>query len=217
MKTIRLYGEMGRKFGREFRMAVGTPAEAIRALCAVVPGFRAYLYSHRADHFRVLVGLEAQDEDGLRAPVGESEVIRFVPVVAGAKDGFGRIVLGAVLIVAAIWSGGATSGLLYSMGTSMVLSGVAELLAGTQASIGAAVSGNNEMETWTFGAPTLTTGQGGCVPLLLGTMRIGGHLISAGIDAQTWQEYGFGGAAPDNDGTIGGDGDTSPWCAAIAP
>ena len=34
IRTVRLYGWLGRAFGREHRLAVASPAEAVRALCA---------------------------------------------------------------------------------------------------------------------------------------------------------------------------------------
>jgi predicted phage tail protein len=227
-KTIRLYGDMGKRFGKVFKLDVDTPAEAIRALTVIRPGFREYLQEHHASPFRVLVGDEPQDEAGIVGPVGSREVIKIVPMVVGSTDSpLGRIVLGAVLIYltwgagASIMAGwGVSAGLVAgasAIGWSMVLGGVSQMLANTPESSGANLSGNNDKDAWSFGSPTLTTGQGGAVPLGYGTMRIGGAVISAGIDAQTWQDKGFGGAASDNAGTLGGNGDTSPWVWAIAP
>jgi predicted phage tail protein len=231
-KTIRLYGDMGKKFGRVFKLEVSNPAEAIHALRITVPGFDAYLREHMTDAFRVLVGSDDRGEEDLSAPMGQNEVIKIVPIITGSTNSIlGRIVLGAALVYltwgaasgAAGWWGAAGSvgaglaGAVGAIGWSMVLGGVAQMLANTPASVGSGLSGNNDKETWSFGSPTLTTGQGGAVPLGYGTMRIGGAVISAGIDAHTWQDKGFGGAAPDNAGTQGGDGDTSPWVWAIAP
>jgi predicted phage tail protein len=221
-KTIRLYGDMGKRFGRVFHLDVATPAEAIRALTVIRPGFRDYLQARIDAPFRVIVGEEAQDEAGLGAPVGMAECIRIVPMVAGAKDGFGQILLGAALIVASMYIPGAwtlgamsVSTAVAGIGFSMVLGGVAQMLAKTQP--GTTGFSSNDLQTWTFGSPTVTVGQGGCVPLCYGKMRVGGHIISAGINAETWQDKGFGGLASNNTGTITGDGDTSPWVAAIAP
>lgn len=36
LRTIRLYGLLGARFGRKFRLAVSNPAEAVRALCAIL-------------------------------------------------------------------------------------------------------------------------------------------------------------------------------------
>jgi predicted phage tail protein len=227
-KTVRLYGDMGKKFGRVFELEVSNPAEAIHALRITVPGFDAYLREHMTDAFRVLVGSDDRGEEDLSAPMGQNEVIKIVPIITGSSDSpLGRIIIGAALIYltwgaagASVMAGwGASAGLVSgvsAIGWSMVLGGVAQMLANTPA-FGSGLSGNNDKETWSFGSPTLTTGQGGAVPLGYGTMRIGGAVISAGIDAHTWQDKGFGGAAPDNAGTQGGDGDTSPWVWAIAP
>ena len=45
LRTIRLYGEAGRRFGRVHRLALDTNsvAEAVQALCSQIAGFRAYL------------------------------------------------------------------------------------------------------------------------------------------------------------------------------
>ena len=224
LKTIKLYGELRARFGKIHTLDVATPAEAVRALCVLRPGFRAYMQEHLESPFRVIVGATDVDEKGLTAPVGQAEVIKIIPVVAGAKDGFTTFLIGAAIFAASggwgtalqVGGGGwlATAGL--SIGVSMMLGGVAQLLAKTPESAGSGLDSSRDAETWSFSSPTLTTGQGGCVPLLYGTMRVGGHVISAGIDAQTWQDKGFGGMAPDNAGTRSGDGDTSPWVWAKA-
>src|SRR5690606_355471 len=42
-RTIRLYGILGATFGREYKLSVVSPKEAIRALCVIVPGFERFL------------------------------------------------------------------------------------------------------------------------------------------------------------------------------
>lgn len=214
MKTIRLYGSLRKKFGKGFRLAVDTPAEGIHALRCQVPGFRQHFQEHAHDAFRVIVGKEDRDEAGLHVPCGKSEVIKIVPVVAGAKsDGF-QFILGAVFtVVGTVYS----MPWLTNMGLSMMMGGVAQMLADSPKGLFDPSTTTSDIDTFTFNSPTATTGQGGCVPVLYGRHRICGHVISAGIDAQTWQDKGFGGAAPDNVGTRGGNGDTSPWVWAIAP
>ncbi|WP_291271865.1 hypothetical protein [Geothrix sp.] len=234
-----LYGDMRKKFGKRHDLAVNSPAEAIRALCITRPGFDAYLRA-RLDHpFRVLRSEEALDEKGCLAPVGRTDVIKIVPVVAGAgSDDFGKILLGAAMIGLAIWNpmGWAAIGsagawglsALSNMGIAMVLGGVAGLLATTPHVANAGLDGSKNEETFSFSGPTLTTGQGGAVPVLYGTMRIGGHVISLGIDAaggepggiarHTWQVGGFDmevcGTA--DDGAQHGNGDSIPWMWAKA-
>ena len=43
VRTIRLYGVLGATFGREYRLSVASPKEAIRALSIIVPGFERFL------------------------------------------------------------------------------------------------------------------------------------------------------------------------------
>lgn len=214
MKTIRLYGAMGKRFGRVFRLDVATPAEAIHALRRQVPGFRDYLLENAQAPFRVIVGGRDSDVDRLAMPCGRSEVIKIVPMVAGAKDGGFQAILGGVLaIVGTVYS----MPWLTNIGLSMMAGGVAQMLAESPKGAFNPSTTTSDIDTFSFNSPTLTTGQGGSVPVLYGKHRVGGHVISAGIDTQTWQVKGFGGAAPDEDGTRGGDGDTSPWVWAIAP
>ncbi len=223
MKLIRLYGDLGKKFGKRISLNVANSAEAIRALCVLKPGFRAYLYEHKSDPFQVIVGGEAMDEDGLRYPVGSGDTIKIVPVVRGSKDGFGSILMGIALIVVSIYApymsvglwGTATVGsVIAGVGFSMVLGGVAGLLAPAPPSTD---PGQQDAKTWSFGSPTLTSGQGGCVPLGYGTMRIGGSIISSGVESQTWQAGGFGGLAQTDDGVTYGNGSSIPWSWSIAP
>jgi predicted phage tail protein len=53
LKTVRLYGHLARKFGREFKFHVTSPSEAVAALKATVPGFEAYMISHSAPGYHV--------------------------------------------------------------------------------------------------------------------------------------------------------------------
>lgn len=210
MKRILFYGAMRKRFGKGRTLEVGSVAEMSRALMATMPGWREFCLKH---DFQILVGEAPISEDQLRDPVGVTETIKLVPVVAGAKDEMFQIVVGAALIAVGVtfqqpW--------LVSIGVSMVLGGVAQMLADVPGG-SFEPSQTDDIETFGFSNPTLTTGQGGCVPVGYGRMRVGGHVISAGIDAQTWQTGGFGGRATVEDGTRYGDGDVSPWVWAVAP
>ena len=43
MVLVRLYGKLGKLFGREHRLSVSSVREAIRALCIMVPGLDRWL------------------------------------------------------------------------------------------------------------------------------------------------------------------------------
>ena len=226
LTRIELYGHLRKRFGRRFMLAVGSPAEAIRALCFQVKGFRAWVEAHSEPGYRVIVGTEPATMDTLGNPVGGGEVIKIIPVVGGAHGDVGQILLGAALIYltwgagASVLAGwGASAGLVSAtsaIGWSMVLGGVASMLA-TPPQVGATgQNGPSDMPYYSFGSPTVTIGQGRPVPLLYGQVRVGGAIVSAGIVSEGYQPGGFGGACPTDDGTITGNGDTAPWVAAIA-
>ena len=216
LKRIILYGHLRKRFGRCFEFAVNSPAEAMRAMCSQVEGFAEYLREHSMPGYRVLVGEEVRDVEGLQAPVGRG-VIKIVPVVAGAKgNGFG-VIAGAVLTVVGYYF---EQPWLVNMGMAMMLGGVSTLLANNPAYVPPTPEAKTESDppAYSFNGPHMTVGQGNPVPVLLGgPLRIGGALISMGISAEEWPTRGLGGLAPDELGTRGGDGDLSPWVWAVKP
>ena len=224
MKRILLYGSLKRKFGREFLKDVATPAEAIIALKATLPGFKDFLIQHSKSHFKVMAGFTPRTEDGLWDPCGKN-TIRIVPVVSGAKEaGMGQTIVGAALVaVGAVMTlyGANPFGLtLMKMGTMMMVGGVAQMLAGTQKAVMApsASKGPDDTPSYAFGGPHMTLGQGNPYPVLLGgPLRIGGALVSVGLCSESFPDKGLGGMAADNAGTVAGNGDTSPWVWALAP
>lgn len=229
LKTIRLYGHLGRRFQREYRFAVGSVQEAIRALGSQVPGFMEAL---SVGHYRIMVGQEAQTMETLSHPVGRTETIRIVPVVEGAfGDDAINILVGAAVVamtwgagggLLGTWIGASAAGYVGSLGMAMVLGGVASMLANPPQVGQQGPSGPADTPSYAFGSPTVTVGQGRPVPLGYGEMEVGGAIISAGIVSEAYQHGGFGGACPPDingkdSGTITGNGDSIPWMAAIQP
>lgn len=222
-KDVRLYGHLGKRFGKRFRLDVGSVGETFRALDSQLPGFAAYVAANGS--YRVLVGKDACTLDTLGDPVGSMEVIKIVPVVAGAHGDLGQILLGAALIAVAWWNplgwstvagswGAAGLGAMSSIGMAMVLGGVAGLLAAPPRT----PTSGSDTPSYSFGSPTATVGQGNPVPLFYGgPLRVGGAVVSAGIVSEDYQSKGFGGAATDDLGNWSGNGDSIPWCAAVAP
>ena len=182
LKTVKLLGAAGRKFGRSFQLAVKSPAEAFRALCVLCPGLKAWVLAQheKGVAWRVVTddatGLEAEE---LKRETGE-ETIVFAPVMrgAGGDGGFFSIILGVLLIAASliITFGTAGGGLaLGLLGASLVLGGVAQLLTPTptlpkQAETGE--EGSNELESNLFTRGSSNAAQGEVVPVLYGQRRI---------------------------------------------
>ena len=187
MIPVILLGELGKKFGRRFTLDIKNPAEAIRALCANFPGFAQFVSTSedRNVGYRVVVGREDIVVDDLHTPSGR-QVIKIVPVVGGAGKA-GKIIVGAVLIAAAIFYPPLAAFTLYgtttlaavafSVGVSLVLNGVIQMLAPQPKTPD---KGPENMPSYTFNGPVNTTAQGYPVPVGFGRMIIGSAIISAG-------------------------------------
>lgn len=85
-RTIRLYGVLGATFGREFKLSVSSPKEAIRALSVIVPGFERFLNTskQRGLTYAVFSGKRNLLNDELSMD-RSTEEIRIAPVIIGSK------------------------------------------------------------------------------------------------------------------------------------
>lgn len=180
IRTIRLYGILGTKFGRVHQLAVNSAAEAIRALSIMVPGFERFLAESKDNgfSFAVFIGGENIDETQLRNPPG-SDDIRIAPVIEGSKrGGVFQTIVGITLMVASIWYPP-----LFSVGLALTMGGIAQMLAPQLQGLGAEDRPENK-PSYSFNGPVNTSAQGNPVPLLYGEMITGSAVISAGIFAE---------------------------------
>lgn len=187
---IRLTGMLGRKFGREFNLAVSNVKEAMRALCSQVEGFEHYMRTAKEKYnqgFAVFYDDYNLSEEELLNPVGKS-VIKVVPLTIGSKEGgWLNVILGIVLIVVGVVLSftpfAVLSGPLINMGIAMVIGGVVQLL--TPKPKGRAAQDNPENQPgFNFNGPVNTQAQGNPVSVLLGRAIIGSAVLSAGIEAR---------------------------------
>lgn len=198
--TVMLYGFLGKQFGRAHRYDVRSPAEAVRALTATLPGFRQALVDGGA--YRVLVGgKDALPIERIGDPISQRESIRIVPVVAGSR-GVGQIIIGAALIyfsgglaaafgaTAAVGGAAGTAGFLgitaatfSSIGISLVLGGVSQMLfAPPKMETRDAVQ---NQPSYAFDGAVNTAAQGNPVPFLYGgPLIVGSQVVSAGLTAE---------------------------------
>lgn len=191
MKTVKLLGELGKKFGKSFKLDVKSPAEAVRALRANFSEFDRHLIEsgNRGVGYRVLVGKKAQSIDEIHNPAGNEE-IRFVPVLQGAGGGVGNVIAGAVLLVAAaalniVAPFNPISPYLISAGVAMIIGGVIQML--TPVPNLSPDTSNNQPDnkpSYTFNGAVNTSAQGYPVPVGYGRMIVGSAVISAGIVAE---------------------------------
>lgn len=186
LRTIRLYGPLGARFGRvhRFHLDSGSPAEAIRALSSQFRGFSEWLASakDRGLTFAIFIGKKNLAQDELKSPAGADD-IRIAPVVIGSKRaGVLQTILGIVLIVADVFF--FHTGYLTQAGIGMVAGGVVQMLS-PQPKFASAKESSNQ-PSYVFNGAVNTEAQGHPVPLLYGRMRVGSAVISAGIEAAAY-------------------------------
>lgn len=199
LKTVRLYGKLGTRFGRVHRLAVASAAEAVRALCAIRPGFEKELMTSRdrGIGYAVFLGKRNIAEEEMLHPAGQEE-IRIAPVLQGSgRGGLFQTILGAAMMVFAMWAAGgfsslaslsstlATEGWIGAtalMGMSMMLGGIMQLLSPQMKGL-SAKDGVENGASYHFNGAVNTTAQGNPVPLGYGRMIVGSAVISAGIYA----------------------------------
>ena len=191
IRTIRLYGVLGATFGREFKLSVSSPKEAVRALCVILPGFERFLNTskQRGLTYAVFSGKRNLNNDELVMDQSSAD-IRIAPVIVGSKrGGIFQTILGVALVAAAIWMPGVgitASNIMFQIGGAMALGGVVQMLSPQTTGLASKQSADNKA-SYAFGGVTNTTAQGNPVPLLYGRRRIGGAIISAGIYVEDQQ------------------------------
>jgi predicted phage tail protein len=198
LRTIRLYGKLGTQFGRVHRLAVESTAEAVRALCALVPGFERELMTSRdrGVRYACFLGKKNISKDEL-ALSGGTEEIRIAPVLVGAKaGGVLQFIAGAVLVVAGYIVTGLSYGWAAPVGGAMISTGIAMMAGGVIQMLSpqprpSSSNGPENGASYNFTGAVNTTAQGNPVPVLYGRMIVGSAVISAGILAQ---EQAYAGA-----------------------
>lgn len=185
MRTVRLYGELGRRFGRVHRFAVNSAAEAVRALRVNFPEFENAVMTI-SERYRVIVGRRRLDAgEQLQEPSGDADTIRIIPVVQGAKrGGLFQTVIGVALIVASFIPGNPFSSVMLQSGIALTLGGVAQMLTPTpKQQAGQEAESKN---SYVFSGAVNVTAQGFPVPVGYGRMIVGSAVISAGLSTQEY-------------------------------
>lgn len=212
MKTIRLYGVLGAKFGRvhQFSLETNSTAEAIRALCSQCHGLEAFLTQAKDNNltFAVFIGKRNIGKDGLRYPTGDED-IRIAPVTIGSKKGgLVETIIGIVLVIVGevltAYGYGVIGQPIAKIGISMIIGGVVQMLSPHPKGIS---SKDNAGSTpnYNFNGPLNTEAQGHPAPVLYGELIVGSAVISASISIEDHSIAYSGGSTAV--GYAGGGGD----------
>jgi predicted phage tail protein len=179
LRKIKLYGKLAKFIGhRVLEADVATAAEAVRFLLANWPELEAHMSDQ---HYRVSIGTYDLVAEELHHPAGAAP-ISFVPVVAGA-GAVGRIIAGIALIALAIFVPLGIFALpVLSLGVSLTLGGVAQLLTPVPKVPQGADNQDDPRKSYSFSGIQNTSRAGTPVPIVYGETLVGSVVISAGID-----------------------------------
>ncbi|MBP1493031.1 tail assembly protein [Acinetobacter nosocomialis] len=200
LKTIKLYGVLAEKFGKQFQLDVVNTREAMRALSVQVPGFESFMLRAHESGLKFAVFLNNKnakyknkqssiyDADSKQQITGDNisedqldmntqaDTIHIVPRVVGAGgNGIFQTILGAVMVVVGSYTGQYWA---VGMGVGMMIGGVSQMLMPKIDNTEQNQDGNRANKG--FGSAVTTVAQGNPVPVLYGQREIGGFVISAG-------------------------------------
>lgn len=197
LKTMILKGAAAKKFGRIHRFHVQDLREMLRAMCSQVPGFRKYMSTAHHDgvtfaFYREDINIGIQEFD--MSSTADEFTMQSIPK-GSKRAGTLQIVIGAVALVAAFFTAGASMAawgaalsagamsattVLTGIGLSMMLGGVVSMLTPQpKFNVGSSSSTDNK-PNYAFGSPVNTVAMGYPVPVFYGQREIGGAIISAG-------------------------------------
>lgn len=191
MKKVILLGPLRKLHPEPFYVDAKTAAEAVKAFSLQTGCLRPV--PGKDPIVSQVVGFDTLE--ALNSPTDVEEIClvpAFIGGGGGGNSGFVKIVIGAALIAAsfAIPPGMAIAGvalqsIAFSMGASMVLGGLMELISpapklDTQL---ANMAPDPEASRY-LGAPRNTTRIGTRIPVILGEVKHGGHYLSFNINAK---------------------------------
>ena len=188
MVEVKLLGELGKRFGRKHKFMANSPRDIFSALSHQIEGFKDYFCNahEKGIGFKLIDG----NPDGMSYEdvlMGCKRLI-VAPVVSGG-GAVGRILIGVALVALAFVSFGTSaafagiasagakaavgSSLLFSLGTSLVLTGIAQLLTPTPD----AQKETDRKDSFLFDRTSDLTVQGQPVPILYGKFLAASPLI----------------------------------------
>lgn len=190
--TVKLLGELGRKFGREYRFLVRNPRDVISALSRQVDGFKEYLCTaHENNVGFKLVTKAPEGIDYEHVTMGCDRLV-IAPMIAGSGGATGKILLGVALVglsfvsfgagtvaagMGAAFAGkaaGIVSTTMFGIGLSMIATGIGAMLT-PQVKIPSGDS--SKKESFMFDRSAELTTQGFPVPLVYGEYLAGAPLV----------------------------------------
>lgn len=193
---VKILGELGRKYGNEYRFFVRHPRDVLSALCRQISGFKEYLCNAHENNIGFkLITKEVEGIDYEQLTMSCS-TLTIAPVVAGSGGATGKILLGVALVGlsfvsfgagtvaagmgAAFAAGGtaASAGIvstaLFGIGLSMIATGIGAMLTPQVKTPG---TDSGKKESFLFDRAAELTTQGNPIPLVYGRYLVGAPLV----------------------------------------
>lgn len=185
MDTVKVHlgGMLGRLFGKEWDLHVASPAEAIRAIDVNTKGkLREYLSKNNGQN---KYGVSLQEKknsigsDELKNRSGSSDIFIY-PIIKGKNSGWAKVIIGAILVIAGVllyaWNP-IVGTILVSMGASLILGGITQLLTPVPKQ-------NQQLQSYNFQGNATVVQQGGCIPVFYGRYLVSPLPICIAIKAE---------------------------------
>ena len=198
LKSVKLYGELAERYGKDWSLDMNSPSEAVRALSANNPGFKQFVGTSQDRGVGYIISVGGTDlEDPINElgnPSGKQE-IKIIPAILGAKSKKSKDwmkVVAGIFIMAVAWQVGiaalgassattaaaltATSSAMMGIGVNLTMAGIGGLLTPTPKEI-------DESNNYAFSGAVNNIKQGVPVPICYGQLLVGSSVISSGISA----------------------------------
>lgn len=193
VKTIKLSGSLGKRFGVFHNLAVDSYQEAIRALSSQVQGFKSFMQSEVGSRMKFAVfvdGVNISHRDERQFACARE--VRIIPIPTGSKSGgLMQIVIGAAIMATAFFTGGASLAAMgafasaaFMAGGSMVLGGVMQMFSPQQGGMKLESGSAENKPSYAFGGAVNTVAAGNPIPIPYGMRTVGGAVLSAGSYAE---------------------------------
>lgn len=194
IRKINLHGNLAVQYGGQFNLDVMSVAEAVRALCVQLRGFRGTV---ARGEYQVLVGGAYLGEEELPMEIGSDAPIDIVPVPTGSKEGgWLKVILGVALIGIGMWAAatpamggtflGIESAMYIKMGAGLALSGIGLLLSPTPTLANSEKP--DDLPSYVFSGALNIAEEGNCIPLCYGTFLCGSLVVSSGLSLEDYSK-----------------------------
>jgi len=173
LKKIKLLGHLGKKFGREYSFDVASPAEAVKALCHQVRGFREYMQkgAGKERRFKIVVGKNPLTDIERQFHMCVDSDISIVPIVKGAG--------GLVETVTGWWM--TLANIAYEVFSNTLAGRLLNGIMEPKKADSPVERNKNDDRSYLFNGAVNTTQQGQPIPIGYGRMKIGSQVVSASL------------------------------------